>query len=149
VKAVFEALKANQTHLSMLRNTYAVFESGSEGYGTRARGDASKSPMDNSGHAWNTFVTVGKNGESSITTVDATWAMGRNADGSLREPDYTSERMFETIADISKSTEEKTDIARAMSDYLNKLTRIVPGETSEAREQRQQFALTEWLKVAP
>ena len=149
VKAVFEALKANQNQLSMLRNTYAVYESGSEGYGTRARGDASKSSIDASGHAWNTFVTVGKNGESSITTVDATWAMGRNTDGSLKEPDYTSERMFETIADISESTEDKTDIALAMSDYLNKLTRIVPGETSEAREQRQQFALTEWLKVAP
>lgn len=149
VKAVFEALKANQTQLSMLRNTYAVYESGSEGYGTRKRGDASSFSMNGSGHAWNTFVTVGKNGESSITTVDATWAMGRNADGSLKEPDYTSERMFETIADISDSAEDKNDIALAMSDYLNKLTRIVPGETSDAREQRQQFALTEWLKVAP
>lgn len=149
VKAVFEALKANQNQLSMLRNTYAVFESGNEGYGTRSRGDASKFSLNAGGHAWNTFVTVGSNGESSITTVDATWAMGRNADGSLKEPDYTSERMFETIAAISENTEDKTDIALAMSDYLNKLTRIIPGETSEAREQRQQFALTEWLKVAP
>lgn len=149
VKAVFEALKANQNQLSMLRNTYAVFESGNEGYGTRSRGDASKFSIDGGGHAWNTFVTVGGNGESSITTVDATWAMGRNIDGSMKEPDYTSERMFETIAAISENTEDKADIALAMSDYLNKLTRIVPGETSDAREQRQQFALTEWLKVAP
>jgi len=149
VKAVFEALKANQNDLSMLHNTYAVFESNSEGYGARKRDDASKVSINGGGHAWNTFVTIGKKGESSITTVDATWAMGRNNDGSLKEPDYTSERMFETISEISNSTDDKADVAFAMSDYLNTFTRIVPGESQELREQKKQFALTEWLKVAP
>jgi hypothetical protein len=149
VKAVFESLKANQTDLSMLNNTYAVYEGGSEGFGTRKRGDTNKFSIDGSGHAWNTFVTIGKNGESSITTVDATWAMGTNKEGSLKEPDFTSERMFENIAKISESTSDKTDVALAMSDYLNKFTRIIPGEGAVAREQKMQFALTEWLKVAP
>lgn len=149
VKAVFESLKANQNDLSMLNNTYAVYEGGSEGFGTRKRGSANQFSINGNGHAWNTFVTVGKNGESSITTVDATWAMGTNSDGSLKEPDFTSERMFENIAKISESTSDKTDVALAMSDYLNKFTRIVSGEGAVAREQKMQFALTEWLKVAP
>ncbi len=149
VKAVFDALKANQTDLSMLRNTYAVYESGTTGYGDRKRTDASKHEFRPSGHAWNTFVTVGKNGESSITTVDATWSMGRNSDGSLRESDFTSERMFETIAEISEKTEDKTDVALAMSDYLDKFSRLTPGENPAYREQKLRFALTEWLKIAP
>ncbi len=149
VKAVFEALKANQTDLSMLRNTYAVYESGTTGYGDRKRADASKYEYRPGGHAWNTFVTVGKNGESSITTVDATWSMGRNSDGSLRESDFTSERMFETIAEISEKTEDKTDVALAMSDYLDKFSRLTPGENPAYREQKLRFALTEWLKIVP
>lgn len=149
VKAVFESLKANQTNLSMLRNTYAVYEGGGEGFGTRKRGDVNKFSLYAIGHAWNTFVTVGKNGESSITTVDATWAMGSNSDGSLKESDFTSERMFENIAKIAESTSDKTDVALAMSDYLNAFTRITPGEGAAAREQKMQFALTEWLKIAP
>ena len=36
-----------------------------------------------------------------------------------------------------------------MSESLNRVTRIVPGEDLAVREQRMQFALTEWLKVAP
>lgn len=149
VKAVFEALKANQNGLSMLRNTYAVYEGGTEGYGTKKREDVFTFSLNNNGHAWNTFVTIGKNGESSITTVDATWAMGRDKDGSLKEPDYTSERMYENIATIATGTTDKIGAALAMSESLNRVTRIVPGEDLAVREQRMQFALTEWLKVAP
>ncbi|MDB5186769.1 MAG: hypothetical protein JWM07_241 [Candidatus Saccharibacteria bacterium] len=149
VKAVFEALKANQSELSMLRNTYAVYTGGKEGYGSRKRDDVSKFSMDGSGHAWNTFVTVGKSGESCITIVDATWAMGRSQDGTLKEPDYTSERMYENIAAITENVKDKADVALVMSDYLDKFTRFLPSESDNVREQKRQFALTEWLKIAP
>ena len=149
VKAVFEALKANQGELSMLHNTYAVYEGGREGYGTRKRDDASKFSMNDGGHAWNKFVTVGKSGESSITIVDATWAMGTNQNGSLKEPDYTSERMYESVAAISEGMQDKTGAALAMTDYLDKFTRRIPGESANVQEQKRQFALTEWLKIAP
>ena len=149
VKAVFEALKTNQGEMSMLHNTYAVYTGGSDGFGKRKRDNASTFTMDRTGHAWNTFVTVGKTGESSITIVDATWAMGRGQEGTIKEPDYTSERMYESIATITEGLDDTSDVALAMSDYLDRFTRYVPGEDVNVREQKRQFALTEWLKIAP
>lgn len=153
VKALFESLKANQSDLSMLHNTYAVYSAayGGETYGKRERDDNTKFLLkkDPSGHAWNTFVTVDKSGGSNITIVDATWAMGSNVDGSLKEPDYTMERMFESATALVAEADDKVDAAWAMSDYLNKFTRGMPGESNQVREQKQQFALTEWLKIAP
>jgi hypothetical protein len=59
VKAVFEALKANQTRFNQLRDTYCLYEGDTETFAPK-REDTDVFEMQKSGHAWNTFVTVSR-----------------------------------------------------------------------------------------
>jgi hypothetical protein len=78
VKAVFEALKASQTRFSQLRDTYVLYEGGMDEFAPK-RQKKNVMEMDRTGHAWNTFVTVSREGAANATIIDATWAK-RNLD---------------------------------------------------------------------
>ncbi|MFA6097927.1 MAG: hypothetical protein WCV50_03960 [Patescibacteria group bacterium] len=92
VKAVFEALKANQTSFNRLRDTYCTFESGREEFAPKRKKQGSLE-MGGEGHAWNTFVTVSREGGANATTVDATWAKRNLETKGIENLDYTLTRM--------------------------------------------------------
>ena len=104
-KAVFEALKANQTKFSRLRNTYCLYDSGMDEFAPK-RENKNVEDIGRVGHDWNTFVTISKN-EANATIIDTTWAK-RNLDtGEVEDLDYTLTRMEPIIHQIA--TELPTD----------------------------------------
>ncbi|MCB0311062.1 MAG: hypothetical protein KDD42_07495, partial [Bdellovibrionales bacterium] len=90
VKAVFEALKANQDNINLLRDTYALYDSGTDyapdpsGPGTYVFGET--------GHAWNVFATLGRYGVV-LTVPDATWYASRAEAG-----DQSHARALQTVS---------------------------------------------------
>jgi len=82
---VFNALKASQKELNQLRNTHCIYSSGHD----YAPG---KENLDTS-HAWNSFLTVTKDGSGEVTVVDATWAKENLKTGEMYDLDYTPTRM--------------------------------------------------------
>lgn len=106
VKAIFEALKANQTAFSQLHNTYALYEAGMEGFAPR-RQKKNVTELNNAGHAWNTFVTISREGAANAVIVDATWAK-RNLDTKEVEGlDYTLTRMEPVVYAVGQSLERE------------------------------------------
>ncbi len=104
-KAVFEALKANQTKFSRLRNTYCLYDNGMDEFAPK-RENKNVEDVGRAGHTWNTFVTISKN-EANATIIDTTWAK-RNLDtGEVEGLDYTLTRMEPIIHQIA--TELSTD----------------------------------------
>ncbi len=150
-KAVFEALKATQGDQNMLRNTYAVYNSGIDGDGYA---DSRKNPHlhklggSTSGHAWNTFVTIEPNGSSTMTIADATWALDN--DQGIHATDRTLERAIGSAVSIFEHSEDKTEAFRGLDKYLAKLmgstsaVRAIGSQRSPLRE----AALTEYLRIA-
>lgn len=147
VKAVFEALKDGQPEESMLKNTYAVVTGGDYGrtYRPRTRenpdGFYAEDRVQQVGHAWNTFITIGKNGDSVVTIVDATWAAGDH------RPDYTIERAYEAARKLYKTADDKNAAAIEITNYLDKYVSEARPENGGLLERRR-FALTEYLKYA-
>ncbi len=125
VKAVFESLKANQTRFSQLRDTYALYEGGMDEFAPK-RQNKNVMEMDRTGHAWNTFVTVLREGTSNATIIDATWAK-RNLDTKQVEGlDHTLLRMEPVVhavgQNLSESTPNKEEqIQHLLSYYVLKI----------------------------
>jgi hypothetical protein len=107
VKAVFEALKANQTRFSRLRDTYALFEGGFDEFDPK-RAKKNVTETGRVGHAWNTFVTISREGSANATVIDATWAR-RNLDtGKVEDLDHTLLRMEPVVHEVGKRLPEGT-----------------------------------------
>jgi len=153
VKAVFEALKATQTELSMLNNTYAAYGAGADGAGyADSRADQfSTSFAERSGHAWNTFVTVDKEGSAVSTIIDATWALDKDADSAIKHLDRTEVRAVGQLMQLFKKSEVKTEAFVGLTDYVQRLIRStsVNRQLSESgREGIRENATAEYLKTA-
>ncbi len=109
VKALFEALKENQTRFSQLGNTYCLFDSGKKDEYTPKSLTYSFlqinifAEQDRVGHAWNTFVTVSDTGTSHATTVDATWAIRNPKTNLVEDLDYTLARMEGVVHAIGEA----------------------------------------------
>ncbi len=121
VKAVFEALKANQTQFSRLNNTYCLYESGHE-YDMKKKQLSDYSSLE-SGHAWNTFITVSKEGTANASIVDATWAERNLETKQIERFDFTLDRMeplvFAAGEGLSSDNPNKLeDLKRILSYYL-------------------------------
>ena len=101
-KAVFEALKKRQNQYSKLNNTYALYETGNREDYTLKKEDFKKTNFDRGGHAWNTFVTINKEGEANATIVDTTWAKMNLATGKMEGLDYTMTRMEPIVHGMAK-----------------------------------------------
>lgn len=118
VKAVFEALKVNQTRFSQLRDTYALYEGGMDEFAPKRE---KKNQMDlkrRTGHAWNTFVTVSQEGAANATIIDATWAK-RNLDTKEVEGlDHTLLRMEPVVHAIGQNLTETTPNREEQLDHL-------------------------------
>ena len=115
VKAVFEALKANQTKFSKLKNSYCTFSTGQEYRSKRQKEDVVS--LRESGHAWNTFLTVTSKG-ADATISDVTWGKVDLETGEIKGIDYTFNRMEPIVKGLSR---EMTDLAPNQSKQLNQI----------------------------
>ncbi len=153
VKAVFEALKATQTELSMLNNTYAVYGGGSDGAGyADSRADSfSMSIGEGSGHAWNTFIAIDSEGSAVFTIIDATWALDRDAGSAIEHLDRTEVRAAGQLMQLFEKSEMKTEAFVGLTDYMERLIRntAINRQLSESgRDGIREYATTEYLKAA-
>lgn len=153
VKAVFEALKATQSELSMLNNTYAVYSAGADGAGyADSRADSfTFNSSDRSGHAWNTFVTIDKEGSAVATIIDATWALDKDSGSAIKHLDRTEVRAIGQIMQLFEKSEAKAEAFIGLTDYVQKLIRntSVNSQLSESgREGIRENATTEYLRAA-
>lgn len=157
VKAVFDALKLNQTELSMLQNTYVTYTRGDKDDGSFAKGrkddshNGSFSMHREPGHAWNTFVTVDDTSSANITIIDATWALEHGAESAMKHMDYTTIRMAGLVRELAIKSDKKADAFVAVADYYNQLIRDTSlryGITSQTTQATKEFAFTEFMKVA-
>lgn len=123
VKVVFEGLKANQTKFNYLQDTYAFYESGPRAdfdpaYEAQSLNVAITLKVDkNSGHAWNSFVTVEESGVSQAV-VDATWS---NFDYDTQESvklDYTLQRMEKDVYRNLRRKDVQVDTDQVAQFYI-------------------------------
>jgi len=118
VKGVFEALKANQTRFSQLRDTYALYEGGMDEFAPKREKENQMDFKRRTGHAWNTFVTVSQEGAANATIIDATWAK-RNLDTKEVEGlDHTLLRMEPVVHAIGQNLTETTPNKEEQLDHL-------------------------------
>ncbi|MET1033170.1 MAG: hypothetical protein ABWX94_01600 [Candidatus Saccharimonadales bacterium] len=152
VKAVFESLKQTQGELSMLNNTYAVYGGGSNGAGyADKRDDGHSVSLNNSGHAWNTFVTVDSKGSAVATIIDATWALGEDANAAIEHLDRTDVRAASQIMDLFQKSERKTDAFDGLTYYTDRLLRKSSTNrrlSQIERDNLRDHSVTEYLKAA-
>lgn len=151
VKAVFEALKVNQTKFSRLRDTYCVYESGAETFAPK-RGKKNVFEMNKTNHAWNTFVTVLREGSANAVITDATWAKRNLETKKIEDLDYTLTRMEPIVNAIGKGLQEtapdkEEQLKHILSFYMLKMEK--PGDTGGfvSPEEEKQFYATRALEL--
>lgn len=151
VKAVFEALKANQTRFNQLRNTYCLYESGAETFAPK-RERKNVLELSKTGHAWNTFVTVSKEGAANAVIIDATWAKRNLETKKIEGLDYTLTRMEPVVHAIGQGLQEtapdkEEQLKHIMSFYMLKMEK--PGDTGgfASPEEEKQFYATRALEL--
>jgi hypothetical protein len=149
VKAVFEALKTNQTKFSQLRDTYCVYERGTETFAPK-RGNKNFFQTNKTGHVWNTFVTVSRERAANIVIVDTTWAKRNLETKKVEGLDYTLTRMEPVINAIGQELQEDTpdkeeQLKHILSFYMLKMEK--PGDTGGfvSPEEEKQFYVTRAL----
>lgn len=152
VKAVFESLKATQGELSMLNNTYAVYGGGTDGQGYEdKREDGFSTKIDRTGHAWDTFVTIDAEGSAAATIIDATWALGKDANAAIEHLDRTDDRATSQLMRLYEKSERKPEAFEAFADYLvQNVRRRSAGlpTRSAAWNNIREFATTNYLQAA-
>jgi len=130
VKAVFEALKTNQTKYNLLRNTYCLLEGGSV---RNIRWSKNNQDKENYSHAWNSFIAVSKEGNVNSIIVDATWANRNLETKAIEKLDYTLTRMEPVIFQIGKNLannetpNKEEQYGKIINYYANKIEK--PGQT--------------------
>lgn len=122
VKAVFEALKANQTRFSLLNNTYCLYEAAvGSVYDPKRQSRKTLSLELPSGHAWNTFVTISKNGEASATIADITWAKRDLETQEVTGIDHTLTRMEPVVFVMAQAAEDNDERRKVLPYYALKI----------------------------
>lgn len=151
VKAVFEALKVNQTKFSQLRDTYCVYEGGAETFAPK-RVKKNVFEMNKTGHAWNTFVTVSREAAANAVIVDATWAKRNLETKKIEGLDYTLTRMEPVVNAIGQELQEtapdkEEQLKHILSFYMLKMEK--PGDTGGfvSPEEEKQFYATRALEL--
>jgi len=151
VKAVFEALKVSQTKFSQLRDTYCVYEGSAETFAPK-RGKKNIFEMNKAGHAWNTFVTVSREGAANAVIVDATWAKRNLETKKIEGLDYTLTRMEPVVNAIGQELQEtapskEKQLKHILSFYMLKMEK--PGDTGGfvSPEEEKQFYATRALEL--
>ncbi|MCK5475693.1 MAG: hypothetical protein KAI71_03890 [Candidatus Pacebacteria bacterium] len=104
-KAVFEAIKANQTKFNYLQDTYCLYKDGSDHKPQRKNYAVTETNV--VGHAWNPFVAISEN-EANATIVDTTWAKKNLDTGEIEGLDHTLTRMEPVIHKIALNLNENT-----------------------------------------
>ncbi len=154
VKAVFEALKATQTDLSMLANTYAVFDAGLGGQGyldARPNPSSIQRGPSRDGHAWNTFITIGSEGAAEVTIIDATWALEGDALSAMRHLDRTEVRSAGLMLDLFAKSEVKSKAFVSLTQYVAEVIDFRKADSQPSKSSRENFieyVTTEYLKIA-
>ena len=151
VKAVFEALKANQTKFSRLRDTYCLYENGAEAFAPK-RGKKNVSEIIKIGHAWNTFVTISRESAANAVIVDTTWAKRNLETKKVEGLDYTLTRMEPSVNAIGQELQEtapdkEEQLKHILSFYMLKMEK--PGDTGGfvSPEEEKQFYATRALEL--
>lgn len=117
VKAVFESLKLNQTRFNLLSNTYALFEGGDVEQGVEDPNSVVHKR--NPGHAWNTFLTISREGSANAVIVDVTWANKNLESKEIKGLDYTLTRMEPIINSLGKALDKNS------ANYEKELEHII------------------------
>lgn len=150
VKAVFEALKAMQLRFNLLQNTYCTC-SGGDTYRPVKKNDLSID-LDASGHAWNNFITVTRDGQADTTIVDATWAEQDLQTGEIQGLDYTMTRAEPMIFELSeshKSYPSPEQIDSLLNFYIMSMENPGTQTGGHASEKEQKAYLSDHLlKIA-
>lgn len=155
VHAVFDALKANQGELSMLRNTYCAQSGGAagEGYDDSRENTVGKNGISLGtivGHAWNTFTTIDGTGSANVTIADVTWALESTREAAIEEMDYTSTRMARTARALYEKSDDIPANFTDMHDYYAKFVGegIAQFATVAETSKMLRFVMTEYLAAA-
>lgn len=145
VKAIFEALKFKQTKFNKLRNTYCLYEGDSTTYAPK-KNEYGEIIQNDVGHAWNTFVTVSKQGVANAVIIDVTWANRNLETKKVENLDYTLTRMEPVVNAVVKKLDKEApgheeQIGLVLSYYSTKLESLGDGHQSlENREAREFYA---------
>lgn len=149
-KAVFEALKANQTKFNRLRDTYCLYEADNDSFAPK-RKNRDTTILAETGHAWNTFVTVSSK-EANAVSVDTTWAKKDLDTGKVQGLDYTLTRMERAVNEIGKNLQQdapdrEAQLGHILSYYQYKIER--PGGTGghSTPEQERGFLVTRAVEL--
>lgn len=144
-------MKANQTKFSQLRDTYCLYEGGAETFAPK-RGKKNVFEMNKTGHAWNTFVTVSREGAANAVIVDATWAKRNLETKKVEGLDYTLTRMEPIVnaigQELQKTAPDKEEqLKHILSFYMLKMEK--PGDTGGfvSPEEEKQFYATRALEL--
>lgn len=154
VKAVFEAVKANQGNVHMLHSTYVGYTGSDEDFRINKRQNPGGSLNLNEkepGHAWNTFTTVDAAGNASVTVADVTWALEKTSEEALQNMDYTLTRSARTARELFNQSEDKAKSFPELNDYYKDFLRngLLTRHTTEAKfDDMSQFIMKEYLAAA-
>lgn len=155
VKAVFEAVKANQGKLHMLHSTYVGYTGSDEDFRIKKRENAGGGTLNfkeqEPGHAWNTFTTVDNTGNASITIADVTWALENTPEDALRNMDYTLTRSARTARELFNQSKDKATSFPELNDYYKDFLRnglLTHRSTTTEFDDMTQFIMNEYLEAA-
>lgn len=157
VKAVFESLKANQTSFSRLRNTYCLYEVGTEDdFDKKMSGDIDRRyktlQPERALHAYNSFVTISREGDADTVIVDATWGSRNLETKKVENLDYTLTRMEGTIFKIfSKNQQEiphkEEQLKHVLSFYMLMMEKTTESDNQVGQEEVRYFYTTRAVKL--
>lgn len=141
LKAVFEAIKVNQTKFNRLRDTYCLYETGQTAYAPKRVIDKK-----DGSHAWNVFVTICANSKIDAVAADVTWANQDLDTKEVKGLGYTNERIepyVGAIASMLPAGESKAEgeFVKILLWYVKKIES--PGDTGgwvTAQEAAQFYA---------
>jgi len=124
-KAIFESLKENQTEFNFLRDTYCLYTAG-DNYDQLFQNKENRVRM--SGHAWNTFITIGEKDANSVV-IDTTWANRNLQTKEIENIDYTLDRTNDIATNIFKNLSEKENLKEEdISNFLNYQEKLLKRE---------------------
>jgi len=151
VKAVFEAIKMNQTKFNHLQDTYCLYESGAETFAPK-RVRKNVLELSKTGHAWNTFVTISKKGAADAIIIDTTWAKRNLETKKIEGLDYTLTRMEPVVHAIGQELQGNTpdkeeQLKHIMSFYTLKMEKTGDTGGFVSPEEEKQFYATRALEL--
>ncbi len=152
-KAAFEALKANQGKFNQLQNTYSMYEGDFDTYKPKRKTQKdflNFASDEGIGHAWNTFVTVTKEG-ANVVVLDTTWGKVNPETGKAERVDYTLTRMEPVVAEFTKGLDAdapgfQEQINRVLQYYTFKADR--PGGVDAVPPKEKTYSEEHYLALA-